>query len=449
VAVGAEAVLLHLFRGMLKNYSNWDVLMAVGCFNANLGGKEFKKMPRILSRSSVLIVFIFLLFHLWSCILRSSFDREFIQHKSRERVNDSSYLNGYFNDSLMKHFCFVGPHSRTGNPGIFPSPVCIGNQGSLDKVHVQKPIIIYNCTPDGNLNHAYHGDIYGFHFFLANCLEFMEENTFIGLPHLHSSALKKKLASEDNSWQTWAILLFALYSVGKDNIVFADSNLHCFPYAVIIDGGAWETYWTAPFTVYPINLAVKDTSQVLLQAPEFMKARAVLAFRQATLSLLSEHIPKKQKESKLQVTVYARMDTKRRIWRNYNETLQRLEKIDCINILYVDKMPRSFLEQVILFHQSDIFIAPHGAANVNAMFMKSGRYFIEIENRCKRTAGSFQWAFWHAPKVGVQMKIVSCRAQTYQKHTETYSEVIDFDANTDELINVAQEAILSLKPQCR
>jgi len=35
ITVGAEAILLHLFRVVLKKYSNWGVLMAV-CVIANL-----------------------------------------------------------------------------------------------------------------------------------------------------------------------------------------------------------------------------------------------------------------------------------------------------------------------------------------------------------------------------------------------------------------------------
>ncbi|EME30569.1 uncharacterized protein Gasu_20320 [Galdieria sulphuraria] len=396
----------------------------------------------ILFVSSVLIFFVSILY---SCSRVG-----FIQTKSREKLKELFYLQGYLNESLAKHFCFFGPHSRSGNPGIFPSPVCVGKHQGLEGIVIERPIVIYNITPDGNVNHAYHGDIYGFHFFLANCLEYLGENIFIGLPHLYSKDLKKELGSKDNNWQTWAILLAAIYSVGKNNILFADSRLHCFPYAVVIDGGAWETYWTAPFSIYPVNLTSKKTSEILLQAPESMKAKAVFFFQRASLALLSNNITvKEEKADKLRVTVYARMDTNRRIWRNCNETLERLEKISCIEIQYVEKMPASFIEQVRLFYETDIFIAPHGAANVNSMFMQRGRFFIEIENRCKRTAGSFQWAFWHAPKVGVQMKIISCTPLHYQKQTETHSELIDFNANTDELMNVIHEAISSLKSNCK
>eukprot|EP00871_Galdieria_phlegrea_P000288 jgi/Galph1/125/GphlegSOOS_G4772.1 len=349
--------------------------------------------------------------------------------------------------SINNQFCLVGPHSRMKTSFIFPSPICVGKPSKEKPIFTEKPVILYNITPDGNVNHAYHDDIFGFHFFLANCIYLLEE-PFIGFPYLDDSIMKKELGSAQGSWQTWAITIPALYTVGKEHMVFSNSPLYCFPYALIINGGAWDTYWTAPFDVYPSITANASIQSNLLQAPDSMKNKSISFFQDAVFNLLKDKL--KVTETKtLKVSVYGRLDTKRRIWRNINETLEQLEAIPCIDVQQIEKMPPSFYEQVSLFRQTDIFIAAHGAANVNAMFMKKGSFFIEIENRCKRTAGSFQWAFWHAPRVGVEMRLATCKPLSSKQLSPFYTELVDFDANTQQVIELVMEAVHQLRPHCK
>jgi hypothetical protein len=86
-----------------------------------------------------------------------------------------------------------------------------------------------------------------------------------------------------------------------------------------------------------------------------------------------------------QVIVYTRGDTKKRHLLSAAGLVEenrksKLLKFHSVNV--IDSIPSKFSEQVQLFHSADIFVAPHGSAAANSIFLRKAASYIELRPNC-------------------------------------------------------------------
>lgn len=116
-------------------------------------------------------------------------------------------------------------------------------------------------------------------------------------------------------------------------------------------------------------------------------------------------------DDKIRVLVYNRHNVVRRRWVNAEVVTRRLDKMKDVTYKFYETIPRPFGTQVDLFAWADIFIAPHGAAMVNTIFMKKGADIIEIWKFCLHNVASGpkkprEWTGWHAGLYGLNLTYV-------------------------------------------
>lgn len=93
--------------------------------------------------------------------------------------------------------------------------------------------------------------------------------------------------------------------------------------------------------------------------------------------------PLKRENASVNVLIYDRGETRRRKWIDANTFYSRIKDDPRLVVNFIQATPKSFKEQVLLYHRADIVVAPHGANMANTVFMAPGADVIEIYPCCQ------------------------------------------------------------------
>lgn len=188
--------------------------------------------------------------------------------------------------------------------------------------------------------------------------------------------------------------------------------------------------------------------------PVGTKQNGLVAFRETVLRGYGKD--SSPPHSMSPVLVYGREDATRRIWRNAATFIRLLAQQlpPGIPIHHMKEVPNSFEEQVTVFNEAALLVAPHGAAMANTLFMKERSAILEISSRyCFSERGVAErnitrldmdtvqnasdpnaWVPWHAQSLGFYHLSAPCFHMGEDYNT--------FETENESLV---QQAIVLLK----
>lgn len=152
---------------------------------------------------------------------------------------------------------------------------------------------------------------------------------------------------------------------------------------------------------------------MLIKMPPHMKGDALRYLRESMMRLTDASVPREEAGRKIRVLMYDRNDTSRRQWSNTAPIHQRLLKDSRVEVRFVEEIPKSLKGQVELYAWPDVLVSPHGAAQVNTVFMQGGTEVVEGKKLCDEYVGKDRfvpsdWTGWHAPFMNINVQYVQC-----------------------------------------
>lgn len=285
---------------------------------------------------------------------------------------------------------------------------------------IEAPRISRLCTD--NPFHGFYDCIWPLVHYLTTCASLLRSNS-------HKTIIANNAVLSDRRFKSWVVRAQQAYlnesnskwSILEKNRV-AENQCLCFNSVVKF---ANDAFWR-PVRYQFANDPFQDA--VLYSHPTVTKRNGLVDFRQVILRSLG--LNSNPHKDSYKIMVYARQDAKRRRWRNVNYFLQLLKSHlpDKVELISLRRIPRSFDEQVTIFNKANLLIAPHGAAMVNTLFMRTGSAVLEIGSRhClpKRSGAnrnsSFldtdtianvsdpnSWVPWHSQSLGLYHMTAPC-----------------------------------------
>lgn len=174
----------------------------------------------------------------------------------------------------------------------------------------------------------------------------------------------------------------------------------------------------------PLRYNAKFSANATMPHPDRIKAAGLKLFRKLAISSMPQE-PAPSENDKKRIIVYDRGDARRRRWTNGFDFAWKLNTTlgERYDVVYLWKMPRTFLEQVEVHTGAVALVAPHGASFANSLFMPPDAVLLEIASRnCNETETEDNnismemdekredgWTVWHAAKLDMNYVAVGCR----------------------------------------
>lgn len=191
----------------------------------------------------------------------------------------------------------------------------------------------------------------------------------------------------------------------------------------------------------------------LIPLSDNAKTNALAILRDAVLEMIG--VPTREDDGRVHVLLYDRNDTNRRQWVNADQVHEKLHNDQRVELIYLRKMPLQFKSQVLLYVWADIVIAPHGAAMVNTVLMRTGSDVIEVWKHCDENVMGNphmprDWTGWHAQLLGINLRYIQCHRAESRYKNESELEKKGHGVATDgphkvrvnEIMEAVEQAVL-------
>eukprot|EP00190_Bangiopsis_sp_CCMP1999_P001487 CAMPEP_0198736668 /NCGR_PEP_ID=MMETSP1475-20131203/67406_1 /TAXON_ID= ORGANISM="Unidentified sp., Strain CCMP1999" /NCGR_SAMPLE_ID=MMETSP1475 /ASSEMBLY_ACC=CAM_ASM_001111 /LENGTH=485 /DNA_ID=CAMNT_0044500517 /DNA_START=263 /DNA_END=1720 /DNA_ORIENTATION=+ len=185
-----------------------------------------------------------------------------------------------------------------------------------------------------------------------------------------------------NEWMNLYVRRVFEMLFGNSNVVgFEESpSMMCFKKVTYLRGKYIQVDFNA-FLGLVCPFTLEDP--VMQEECDNLATNAVKFMSQVLASFVEEESPPwEQWERPLNIFVYDRMEQSSRRWKNANESIEELRKLNDVRVELIPSFQIPLSEQCRLFREADIFIMPHGGALANSLCGRKFTGIVEIMKKC-------------------------------------------------------------------